>query len=51
MWRVYGEESGEEMFFKTKREAQEWIRGVKAFDKRNGIGQDEVWILEKVSNC
>lgn len=34
---VYGEESGEMKRFKTLKEAKEFIKDVKRFDKRNGI--------------
>ena len=37
MWIVFLEESGEEKSFNTKKEAETWIREIKAFDKRNNI--------------
>ena len=44
MWIVYMEESGEEHEFKTKKEALAFIRGVKRFDKENGL-EGEVFHL------
>ena len=46
MWVVYLEESGEEKEFTTKKEAVEWIKQVKDFDKRHGI-DDEVYTLRE----
>lgn len=43
MYEVYGEESGEVKGFKTLKEAQEFIKELKKFDKRNGI-QDNYYI-------
>ena len=46
MWIVYLEESGEEKEFRTKKEAEQFIRDVKDFDKRHGI-DDEVYTLRE----
>lgn len=34
---VYGQESGEMKRFKTLKEAKEFIKDIKRFDKENGI--------------
>lgn len=43
---VYGEESGEMQTFKTLKEANQAIKEIKKFDKRNGI-QDIYYIEEQ----
>ena len=40
---VYGEESGEIKGFKTLKEAKEFIKGLKRFDKKEGI-EDNYYI-------
>lgn len=45
-WVVIGEESGTEKQFDTKKEATEWLRGVKAFDKENGINDN--WTIKRI---
>ena len=40
---VYGEESGEMKGFKTLKEAKEFIKDIKRFDKENGI-EDNYYI-------
>ena len=44
MWVVYLEESGEEKEFRTKKEAKEFVKQVKEFDRRNGI-DDETYTI------
>lgn len=46
MYIVYGEESGEIMEFRTKRDAETWIKDVKRFDAENGL-DGENWIISK----
>ena len=48
MFIVYGEESGEIKDFKTLREAQEFIKELYQFDKRNGI--EDRYYIEKEGN-
>lgn len=43
---VYGEESGEIKEFKTLKEAQEFIKKLKLFDKKNRI-KDKYYIEEE----
>ena len=40
---LYGEESGEMKGFKTLKEAKEFIKDIKRFDKENGI-EDNYYI-------
>lgn len=43
---VYGEESGEIKEFKTLKEAQEFIKALKLYDKKNRI-KDKYYIEEE----
>lgn len=45
---VYGEESGEVKSFKTLKEAKEFIRDLKRFDKEQGI-EDNYYI--EIEEC
>lgn len=44
MWIVSLEESGEEKEFRTKKEAERFVKEVKDFDRRNGI-DDETYTI------
>lgn len=41
---VYGQESGEMKRFKTLKEAKEFIKDIKRFDRENGI--EDIYYIE-----
>lgn len=47
MWIVFLEESGEEKEFSTKKEAEQFVKDVKDFDRRHGIDDETYTIYEE----
>lgn len=45
MWILYGEESGEQREFKTKKEAIQAMKDTDRFDKEQGLGGErwQIW--------